>query len=170
MLLSMDKLVRGPKISSTNEASPMTRSKSERVISPLSSMSKRLNNLKPTKNLWYYEFFEQNLRKIEKSKIDKFEILNPKSTQNLKSLTLVTKMQISLKKLLKSPIFSRNILKTAANRARWAPAALGEPRPKIPTTRSKDPLGIARCVKKCAGPKIQRNSILGPEFGPAFDQ
>ena len=49
-------------------------------------------------------------------KIVKFEILNPRLTQNLKSLTLVAKIQISLKRLLKSLKFCIKILKTGGPR------------------------------------------------------
>ena len=86
----------------------------------LSPVTDHTDQPKPTKICDIKIFFGYNF-KFEKmwnfgktDKFVKFEILNPRSTQNLKSLTLVTKMPISLKQLLKSPIFCIKILKTNA--------------------------------------------------------
>ena len=63
--------------------------------------------------MWYYsEFLNKILKCCEIDKFAKFEnFLNPKLTQNLKSLTLVTKAPISQPKMLKSQTFWRKFLK-----------------------------------------------------------
>ena len=64
--------------------------------------------LKTRHLIFFWNVFLWNLHFFEKSKIDKFQILDPKSTQNLKSRTLIAKMLISPNKIPKSPKFYIN--------------------------------------------------------------